>query len=94
MNIQEKHSFETLIKNGEYAEAEKHLNEFIELHPEDREAKMLFGTCRMLQGDTETAKKIHDELEPEFSQNPDLPEPEKASGRNITAGSFTALRQL
>ena len=71
-------SFESLLKKGEYAEAEKQLNEFIELHPEDREAKMLFGTCRMLQGDTETAKKIHDELEPQFSQNPDLTEPEKS----------------
>ena len=46
-------SFESLLKNGEYAEAERLLNEFIEQHPEDREAKVLFGTCRMLQGDTE-----------------------------------------
>ena len=51
-------SFESLLKKGEYAEAEKQLNEFIEQHPEDREAKMLFGTCRMLQGDTEIARPV------------------------------------
>ena len=87
--------FESMLKNGEYAEAEKQLNDFIEQYPDDREAKMLFGTCRMLQGDTETANKIHDELEPQFSQNPDLTEPEKSFWQKyhnwIIYGSVAAL---
>ena len=71
-------SFESMLKKGNYAEIEPLLKEFAALNPEDWEAKMLYGTCRLLQGDTETAKKIHDELEPQLSQDSNLTEPEKS----------------
>lgn len=67
-------SFESMLKKGNYAEIEPLLKEFAALNPEDWEAKMLYGTCRLLQGDAETAKRIHDELEPHFSADLDLPE--------------------
>lgn len=51
-------SFESMLKNGDYAEAEALLKKFMELNPEDREAKMLYGTCRLLQGDTATASQV------------------------------------
>ena len=51
-------SFETLLKNGDYVKAEAELIKFMKLEPEDRDAKMLYGTCRMLQGDTETARPV------------------------------------
>ena len=55
-------NFDILLKCGEYAEAERLLNWFIEQHPEDREAKMLLGTCRMRHGDTETAGQVKESL--------------------------------
>ena len=71
-------SFEKLLKNGDYAEAEMLLKQFMKVEPKDRDAKMLYGTCRMLQGDTETAKRIHDELEPFYSNSDDIPKSEKS----------------
>ena len=53
-------SFESMLKNGDYAEAEALLKKFMELNPEDREAKMLYGTCRLLQGDTATASQVEE----------------------------------
>ena len=67
-------SFESMLKKGNYAEIEPLLKEIAALNPEDWEAKMLYGTCRLLQGDTETAKQIHDDLDPHFSTDLDLPE--------------------
>ena len=32
----------------------------MKLDPKDRDAKMLYGTCRMLQGDTETAGQVNE----------------------------------
>ena len=78
MNGKLRENFESMLKKGDYAQAESLLKEYVELDPDDRDAKMLYGTCRMLQGDTRTAKRIHDELEPYFSANPDLPEPKRS----------------
>ena len=72
-----KKSFEKMLKDGNYAEAESLLKNAMELEPGNWEAKMLYGTCRLLQGDTEAAKRIHDELEPHFSADLDLPEAER-----------------
>ena len=66
-----------MLKDGNYAETETLLKNAMELEPGSWEAKMLYGTCRLLQGDTETAKRIHDELEPHFSADLDLPEAER-----------------
>ena len=88
-------SFESMLKKGNYAGIEPLLKEFAALNPEDWEAKMLYGTCRLLQGDTETAKRIHDELEPHFSADLDLPEAERTFWQKyhrwIIYGSTAAL---
>lgn len=88
-------SFEMLLKNGDYVKAESELKKFMTLEPEDRDAKMLYGTCRMLQGDTETAKRIHDELEPFYSNSDDIPKSEKSFWQKyhrwIIYGSVGAL---
>jgi len=88
-------SFEMLLKNGDYVKAESELKKFMTLEPEDRDAKMLYGTCRMLQGDTETAKRIHDELEPFYSNSDDIPKSEKSFWQKyhrwIIYGSVAAL---
>ncbi len=88
-------SFESMLKKGNYAEIEHLLKEFAVLNPEDWEAKMLYGTCRLLQGDAETAKQIHDELEPQFSADLDLPEAKRTFWQKyhnwIIYGSAAAL---
>ena len=77
MNRALKNSFETLLKNREYAEAEKLLVAYMEENPEDWDAKLLYGTCRMMQGDSSTAKQIHDEVEPQISESNDISETQK-----------------
>jgi len=95
MNDDLRKSFEMLLKNGDYVKAETELIKFMKLEPEDRDAKMLYGTCRMLQGDTETAKRIHDELEPFYSNSDDIPKSEKSFWQKyhrwIIYGSVGAL---
>lgn len=73
-----KKNFEELLKNGGYAEAEKQLKEFMQENPEDMDAKLLYGTCRMMQGDAETAKQIHDEVEKQIAESGKLPEEQKS----------------
>lgn len=73
-----KKSFETLIKDGEYAEAEKLLVEFMQDNPDDWDAKLLYGTCRMMQGDAETAKMIHQQAQGHFECGRDIPEEQKS----------------
>lgn len=73
-----KNSFETLLKNREYAEAEKLLVAYMEENPEDWDAKLLYGTCRMMQGDAETAKQIHNEVEKQIAESGKLPEEQKS----------------
>ena len=88
-------SFESMLKKGNYAEIEPLLKEIAALNPEDWEAKMLYGTCRLLQGDTETAKQIHDEPEPHFSADLDLPKAKRTFWQKyhrwIIYGTATAL---
>ena len=71
-------SFEILLKNGEYAEAEKLLVSYMQDNPDDWDAKLLYGTCRMMQGDTETAKIIHQQASEYFESGKDIPEGQKS----------------
>lgn len=73
-----KKSFEFLLKNGEYAEAEKLLIPYMKDNPDDWEAKLLYGTCRMMQGDAETAKLIHQQASGHFESNKEIPEEQKS----------------
>ena len=73
-----KHSFEVLLKNGEYAEAEKLLVPYMKENPDDWDAKLLYGTCRMMQGDAETAKLVHQQAQDHFESGRDIPEEQKS----------------
>ncbi len=73
-----KKNFESLLKNGEYAEAEKLLVPYMKDNPDDWEAKLFYGTCRMMQGDTETAKLIHQQGEKYFESGKDIPAEQKS----------------
>ena len=72
-----KKNFEDLLKKGEYVEADKLLVAYMKESPKDLDAKMLYGTCRMMQGDSSTAKQIHDEVEPQISEANDISETQK-----------------
>ena len=78
MNDVLKKSFENLLKNGEYAEAEKLLVPYMKENPEDWDAKLLYGTCRMMQGDSETAKLIHQQAQGYFESGKEIPEEQKS----------------
>ena len=73
-----KKSFEVLLKNGEYAEAEKLLVPYMQANPDDWDAKLLYGTCRMMQGDADTAKLIHQQAQGYFESGKDIPAEQKA----------------
>lgn len=73
-----KKSFEVLLKNGEYAEAEKLLIPYMKENPEDWDVKLLYGTCRMMQGDSETAKLIHQQAQMYFESRKEIPEEQKS----------------
>lgn len=73
-----KKSFEVLLKNGEYAEAEKLLIPYMKENPEDWDAKLLYGTCRMMQGDSETPKLIHQQAQMYFESGKEIPEEQKS----------------
>ena len=73
-----KKSYEILLKNGEYAEAEKLLVPYMKENPEDYDAKLLYGTCRMMQGDSETAKLIHQQAQMYFESGKEIPEEQKS----------------
>ena len=73
-----KKSFEVLLKNGKYAEAEKLLILYMKENPEDYDAKLLYGTCRMMQGDSETAKLIHQQAQMYFESGKEIPEEQKS----------------
>ena len=78
MNDVLKKSFENLLKNGEYAEAEKLLVPYMKENPDDWDAKLLYGTCRMMQGDAETAKLVHQQAQDHFESGRDIPEEQKS----------------
>ena len=100
-----KHSFEVLLKNGEYAEAEKLLVPYMKENPDDWDAKLLYGTCRMMQGDAETAKLVHQQAQGHFECGRDIPEEQKsfwdkykklifygAIGTALILGGYAALK--
>ena len=78
MNSALKKSFETLLKNREYAEAEKLLVPYMKENPEDWDAKLLYGTCRMMQGDAETAKLVNQQAQGYFESGKEIPEEQKS----------------
>ena len=73
-----KKNFESLLKNGEYAEAEKLLVPYMKENPDDWDAKLLYGTCRMMQGDAEIAKLVHQQAQGHFECGKDIPEEQKS----------------
>ena len=73
-----KKNFESLLKNGEYAEAEKLLVPYMKENPDDWDAKLLYGTCRMMQGDTETAKFVNQQAQGYFESGKEIPEEQKS----------------
>ena len=56
-----------LMKNGDFAKADAELKAIVECEPGNVQAKLLYGTCRLLLGDEDTFRKIHDEVEPRIS---------------------------
>jgi hypothetical protein len=58
----------SLLKSGDVAGAEALCRKALEATPDDAQLKMLFGTCRQLQGDEATFRRIHDELAPEMEK--------------------------
>ncbi len=58
----------SLLKSGDVAGAEALCRKALEATPDEAQLKMLFGTCRQLQGDEETFRRIHDELAPEMAK--------------------------
>lgn len=56
-----------LMKNGDFAKADAELKAIVECEPGNAQAKLLYGTCRLLLGDEDTFRKIHDEVEPRIS---------------------------
>ena len=100
-----KKTVENLIQNREYAEAEKQLVEFMRDNPDDIDAKLLYGTCRMMQGDSETAKLIHQQAQMYFESGKEIPEEQKsfwdkykklifygAIGTALILGGYAALK--
>lgn len=63
MTIEE---IKSLMKSGDIAEAEAAAQELLAAEPDNVQAMMLYGTCRQLQGDEATFRRIHDELAPKM----------------------------
>lgn len=61
MNVEE---IKFLLKSGDVARAEAAAKDLLTAEPDNVQAKMLYGTCRQLQGDEETFLRLHDELAP------------------------------
>ena len=61
-----------LMKNGDFAKADAELKAIVECEPGNVQAKLLYGTCRLLLGDEDTFRKIHDEVEPRISFEKDV----------------------
>ncbi len=61
-----------LMKNGDFAKADAELKAIVECEPGNVQAKLLYGTCRLLFGDEDTFRKIHDEVEPLISFEKDV----------------------
>ena len=68
---------EELIKERNYQKAETLLNKLLQVVPDDWQGKLLLGTCKLLQGDIDTARHIHAEVEIYFESQTDLTDEEK-----------------
>lgn len=55
-----------LIKNGDIPQASERLREILAKTPEDAAARMLYGTCCQLMGDSATFGRIYRDLAPEM----------------------------
>lgn len=64
MTIEE---IKSLMKSGDFAGAEAAAQELLAAEPDNVQAMMLYGTCRQLQGDEATFRRIHDELAPKIA---------------------------
>ena len=67
-----------LMAAGEFRKALDHISRILQKNPDDWDAKLLYGTCRMMQGDTETAKLIHQQGEKYFESGKDIPAEQKS----------------
>ena len=56
-----------LLRSGDVAGAEAAAQELLATEPDNVQAMMLYGTCRQLQGDEATFRRIHDELAPKIA---------------------------
>lgn len=56
-----------LLKSGDVAGAEAAAQELLAAEPDNVQAMMFYGTCRQLQGDEATFRRIHDELAPKMA---------------------------
>ena len=52
----------SLLKTGDVAGAESAAQKLLVAEPDNVQALMFYGTCRQLQGDEATFRRIHDEL--------------------------------
>ncbi|MBE6396253.1 MAG: hypothetical protein E7046_04545 [Lentisphaerae bacterium] len=52
-----------LIENGDIVKADAELKAIVEREPDNTQAKLLYGTCRLLLGDEDVFRKIHEEVE-------------------------------
>ena len=55
-----------LIKAGDLPQASERLREILAKTPEDAAARMLYGTCCQLMGDSATFGRIYRDLAPEM----------------------------
>ena len=55
------------LKTGDIVGAESVAKESLAAEPDNVQVKMLYGTCRQLQGDETTFCRIHDELAPKMA---------------------------
>lgn len=62
----------TLLKSGDIAGAEAAAQELLAAEPDNVQAMMFYGTCRQLQGDEATFRRIHDELAPRITKSKDV----------------------
>ena len=55
-----------LLKSGDVAGAESAAQKLLAAEPDNVQALMFYGTCRQLQGDEATFRRIRDELAPKM----------------------------
>ena len=61
-------SIKQLIKNGDFPEAHDQLRQILSRTPDDTVARMLYGTCCQILGDSGTFGRIYQRLAPEMER--------------------------